>query len=68
MAMVEVERALEHVATAEEAAAAAKAAAATTPGGGEPEEAAVEAAEQQGLFAYRLAVVSEVLGAGLGGG
>lgn len=52
MAMVEVERALEHVATAEEAAAAA---------GAEPEDAVVEAAEQQGLYAYRLAVVSAVL-------
>ena len=52
MAMVEVERALEHVASAEEAAAAAAAA------GAEPEDAVAEAAEQHGLFAYRLAVVS----------
>jgi hypothetical protein len=52
MSMVEVERALEHVAAAEEAAAAAPGAA------GPVDEGAVEAREQQGLFAYRLAVVS----------
>ncbi|PRW56115.1 Nuclear control of ATPase [Chlorella sorokiniana] len=51
MALVEVERQLEHVATAEEAAAAAAEA--------EPADAAVEVAEQRGLFAYRLAVVYE---------
>lgn len=51
MSMVEVERALEHVAATEEAAAAAPGA------GGPPDEGAVEAREQQGLFAYRLAVV-----------
>lgn len=54
MALVEVERQLEHVATAEEAAVAAAAAAE-----GEPPEVLVEVAEQRGLFAYRLAVVYE---------
>lgn len=53
MSMVEVERALEHVAATEEAAAAAPGA------GGPPDEGAVEAREQQGLFAYRLAVAYE---------
>lgn len=54
MAFVEVERALEHVAAAEDAAVAAAAA------GTEPvAEAAAETREQQGLLAYRLAVAYE---------
>ncbi|PSC72602.1 Nuclear control of ATPase [Micractinium conductrix] len=54
MAFVEVERALENVAAAEEATAAAAAA------GAEPgAEAVVESREQQGLLAFRLAVAFE---------
>lgn len=53
MAFVEVERALEHVATADEAAAAAAAA-----GEVPPAEAVAESQEQQGLMLFRLAVVS----------
>lgn len=48
MSMIEVERALEHVAAAEEAAEAA---------GPDAVEGDAEAREQQGQFAYRLAVV-----------
>lgn len=64
MAFVEVERALEHVATADEAAAAAAAA------GEEPAaEALAEGREQQGLMLFRLAVVRcQAASPGGGGG
>lgn len=52
MAMVEVERALEQVASAEEAVPAAGAEL-------EPADSLAAAAEQQGLYAYRLAVAYE---------
>ena len=61
MAMIEVERALEHVASAAEAAsgpaAAALPAGKAAAGVAAEAEATTEGLEHQGLFAYRLAVV-----------